>query len=79
MLQICLCIPNKGLTFALNHSFIMKITMLILGFALIILAALLYNSGQSMAELREYKAYFWVPIAVSFLLFSYIFLHKEKV
>ncbi len=54
------------------------IIMLVLGFAMIIMAAVLYNSGPMLADLKPYKAYFWIPIALSFLLFTASFLQKDN-
>lgn len=54
----------------------MKIIMLVLAFALIITAGLLFN--VSNPELKAYKNYFWIPIVVSFLLFTLIFLNKDR-
>lgn len=54
----------------------MKIIMLVLAFALIIAAGLLFNVSDP--EVKAYKNYFWIPIAVSFLLFTLIFLNKDR-
>lgn len=54
----------------------MKIILLFLAFALIIGAGLLYNIDHH--ELKAYRGYFWIPIAVSFLLFSFVFLQKDS-
>lgn len=52
--------------------------MLVLGFFLIVLAAVLYNSGNMLASLKPYKSYFWIPIALSFVLFTVSFLQKDS-
>lgn len=54
----------------------MKTILLVFAFALIIAVGVLYN--LNMPEVKPYKAYLWIPIALSFGLFSLIFLQKDS-
>lgn len=54
----------------------MKTILLILAFGLIIAVGILYNVNSP--EIKPYKVYLWIPIAVSFGLFSLIFLQKDS-
>lgn len=54
----------------------MKTILLILAFGLIIAVGILYN--MNAPEIKPYKDYLWIPIALSFGLFSLIFLQKDS-
>lgn len=52
----------------------MKTILLVFAFLLIIAVAVLYNVNTP--EIKPYKGYLWIPIAISFGLFFFIFLQK---
>lgn len=54
----------------------MKTILLVIAFALIIAVGILYNTN--LPEVNPYKAYLWIPIVLSFGLFSLIFLQKDS-
>lgn len=53
----------------------MKTILLVFAFGLIIAVGILYNLNTP--EFKPYKDYLWIPIALSFGLFSLIFLQKD--
>lgn len=54
----------------------MKTILLVFAFGLIIAVGILYNINTP--EIKPYKVYLWIPIALSFGLFSLIFLQKDS-